>query len=132
MGESCSYCMLWADGFNGYAEHMINRCAFVLVNNDPIDQLIKYAQSRSWSFPFYSAKGSDFSKDMDFFNTMFSKEPDYLPGVLAFTKDKDNNMFMVNKSLFGPGDLYSSFWHMLDLLPNSKGEWEPQKSYQKA
>ena len=34
MGVSCSYCTLWADGFNGVADHLANRAAFVVSSPD--------------------------------------------------------------------------------------------------
>jgi hypothetical protein len=31
MGQSCRYCTMWADGFNGIHPHLANRAAFALV-----------------------------------------------------------------------------------------------------
>src|SRR5262249_45707772 len=34
MGQSCPYCTLWADGFNGAYAHLSNRAALVLSSPD--------------------------------------------------------------------------------------------------
>ena len=38
MGRGCSYCTLWADGFNGLRHHFEDRAAFVVVSPDTPEQ----------------------------------------------------------------------------------------------
>jgi predicted dithiol-disulfide oxidoreductase (DUF899 family) len=35
MGQSCRYCTMWADGFNGIYPHLANRAGFAPVSPDP-------------------------------------------------------------------------------------------------
>ncbi|MEX0876766.1 MAG: hypothetical protein WD114_04835, partial [Phycisphaerales bacterium] len=35
MGRSCNYCSLWGDAMIGAAQHLMQRCGFVLCSNDP-------------------------------------------------------------------------------------------------
>src|SRR5687767_7660685 len=54
MGKSCSYCTLWADGFNGVAGHLNRRAPFVVASpDDPYTQK-HFAESRGWTFPMVS------------------------------------------------------------------------------
>jgi hypothetical protein len=51
MGVSCSYCTLWADGYNGIHQHVVPRVGFVVSSPDqPIVQQ-RFAESRGWKFP---------------------------------------------------------------------------------
>lgn len=124
MGKSCPYCTLWADGFQGMYGHFRNRAAFVMVNSDDPNVQREFAESRGWQFPMYSAKGNSFTKDMGF----AGEEGDYLPGVSTFVL-KDGKIMRKTRAAFGPGDLYCSIWHMLNLLPNGVGNWQPKFSY---
>jgi predicted dithiol-disulfide oxidoreductase (DUF899 family) len=51
MGQSCPYCTLWADGFNGAYRHLSNRAAFVVSSPDTPEKQRKFAESRHWTFP---------------------------------------------------------------------------------
>ena len=46
MGQSCSYCTLWADGFNGAYAHLSNRAAFVVSSPDTPENQRKFGESR--------------------------------------------------------------------------------------
>jgi len=43
MGQSCRYCTLWADGFNGAYAHLSNRAAFVVSSPDTPEKQRKFA-----------------------------------------------------------------------------------------
>ena len=66
MGQSCPYCTLWADGFNGAYAHLSNRAAFVLSSPDTPDKQRKFAESRHWTFPMMSHEGTTFAEDMGY------------------------------------------------------------------
>jgi predicted dithiol-disulfide oxidoreductase (DUF899 family) len=124
MGKRCVYCTLWADGFNGLALPLADRAPFVVVSPDEPEVQREFAQSRGWKFNMLSGHGSTFIKDMG-----FEKEgPSYWPGVSTFIK-KDGKIYRTAKDVFGPGDFYCSAWHLIDLLPNGKGDWEPKFKY---
>jgi predicted dithiol-disulfide oxidoreductase (DUF899 family) len=125
MGTGCSYCTMWADGFNGVFHHLENRAGFVVVSpNDPETQK-KFAASRGWKFKMYSAKGTSFNKDMGFENEKGGAQP----GVSVFRKEPDGKIFRVSKAEFGPGDDFCAVWHLFDLLAEGPAGWEPKFSY---
>ena len=66
MGRGCRYCTLWADGFNGVAEHLANRSAFVVCSPDSTDVQKEFAAGRNWRFRMVSGKDSPFTQDMGF------------------------------------------------------------------
>src|SRR4030065_2873826 len=66
MGKACTYCTMWADGFNGVVPHLENRAAFAVVSPDPPPVQKKFYNSRKWKFKMLSSKGSTFAKDMGF------------------------------------------------------------------
>lgn len=124
MGGSCPYCTLWADGFNGVADHLADRAAFVLVSPDHPEAQRKFAESRGWKFRTASCQGSTFSSDMGFEN-----EPgNYWPGVSAFRKEGDE-VYRTNKAIFGPGDDFCAVWPLFDLLNDGAKGWEPKYRY---
>src|SRR6516225_2193063 len=63
MGQSCPYCTLWADGFNGAYAHLSNRASFVVSSPDAPEKQRVFAQSRGWRFPMVSIAGTTFAQD---------------------------------------------------------------------
>jgi predicted dithiol-disulfide oxidoreductase (DUF899 family) len=123
MGKKCAYCTLWADGFNGYYNQLITRAPFVVVNNDSQEEQLAFADSRNWKFPMVSAKDTSFAKDMGFYS---EEEKMVWPGVSMFRKDSSGKIFRTTKAGFGPGDLFSSIWHLFELLPKGVNNWGPK------
>ena len=60
MGKQCSYCTLWADGFNGFAKPLTDRVPFVVVSPDLPEVQQAFAASRGWTFPMLSSNTSSF------------------------------------------------------------------------
>lgn len=127
MGKGCVYCTLWADGFNGFVGHFENRVPFVLVSPDAPEVAKTFSEGRGWKFRVLSAHGTDFIKDMGF----TSEKGGPLPGVSTFKRESDGRILRTAHDSFGPGDLYCSIWHLLDLLPNGQNAWEPKYRYDK-
>jgi len=125
MGRSCPYCTLWADGFNGVAQHLANRAAFVVVSPDEPEVQAKFATDRGWKFRMASARGTTFIQDMGYL-----RGDDYWPGISTFRKASDGSITRVAKDYLGPGDDYCSVWHLFDLLPNGADGWEPKYRYE--
>ena len=131
MGKDCSYCTLWADGFNGLVPHLRDRAAFVVVSPDPPDVQQAFARERGWTFPMYSGKDSTFIEDMGFRH----KGDDgghWMPGVSTFRRSPDGTVTRVAKDFFGPGDAYCSLWPLFDLLADGPNGWEPAFDYDRA
>lgn len=113
MGKGCSYCTMWADGFNGIFPHVERKAAFVLVSPDAPEIQKNFADSRGWKFKMYSAKDSPFIKDMGF----VTEKNEYWPGASVFHKDENGKIRRESKTFFGPGDYFCSVWHFFDMLP---------------
>ena len=59
MGSGCSYCTLWADNFNGVADHLQDRAAFVLVSPDSPAEQQEFARGARLAFPALLGGGVD-------------------------------------------------------------------------
>jgi len=118
MGKSCSYCTLWADGYNGTQYFIEKTASFAVVSPDPPDVQKEFALSRGWKFKMYSGIGSTLIKDMGF----ETEKGEYWPGVSVFHKDENGKITRVAKDYFGPGDFYCSVFHFLDLIPKNGKE----------
>jgi len=125
MGKGCTYCTLWADGFNGLADHLADRAAFVLVSPDEPAVLGDFASGRNWRFDCASAHGTSFVSDMGY----EPKPGVYMPGISSLSKNADGSIERIAHCPVGPGDMYCNLWHMFDLLPKGINGWEPKYEY---
>ena len=123
MGTSCSYCTLWADGFNGVYEHLRSRAAFVVSSPDPPEQQQAFAASRGWRFPMVSVEGSSFAEDMGYWH-----HDRAMPGISVFKRAGDTIMRVADTS-FEPGDDFCTVWHVFDLIPEGVAGWKPKFRY---
>ncbi len=121
MGTGCSYCTLWADGFNSFWPYLKTKCAFVLTSPDPIAKMAPFVAGRKWEYPVVSLDGTTLTKDFDFADS----EGGTNPGVTALTKHADGTITRQAQAEFGPGDDFCSVWPLIDLLPGGQGDWEP-------
>lgn len=126
MGKSCSYCTMWADGFNGVYHHIIEKAAFVVATPDEPEIQDAFAAERRWQFPMISTKGTTFKEDLG-----FMKDGYQYPGVSTFQKDADGKIFHVANAPFGPGDEFCSVWYLFDLLPSGQKGYRPTRSINK-
>jgi predicted dithiol-disulfide oxidoreductase (DUF899 family) len=122
MGKHCNYCSLWADGMIGYADHLQERCAFVLCSNDDPETAESFAKERGWDYPVVSGAGSGFARAMGYADEKGNPHP----GVSAFHKSSDGSIVRTGDMPFGPGDDFCAVWPMLDMLKGNKGDWEPR------
>jgi predicted dithiol-disulfide oxidoreductase (DUF899 family) len=60
----CPHCSAIADGFNGFVTHLANHDVMLwAVSRAPLAKLQTYKRRMSWSFPWASSRGSDFTTD---------------------------------------------------------------------
>jgi len=123
MGNSCAYCTMWADGFNGLLPHLEDRTSFVLSSPDEPSVQKKFSDSRGWKFKMVSTKGTSLAKDMGF-------EQDGMPqpGVSVFYKE-DDRIIRVGRGNFGPGDKYCPTFPLFDLLKDGTNNWQAKFKY---
>jgi len=118
MGASCSYCTLWADGYNGIHQHVVQRAAFAVSSPDRPEVQQKLSSARGWKFPMVSHAGSTFAADMGF----VTEKGGWIPGVSVFRRE-GSTIARVSDTTFSPGDDYCTLWHFFDLLPGGIGDW---------
>ena len=126
MGSSCSYCTMWADGYNGLYEHLADRIAFVLASPDAPEQQLKFAALRGWRFPMVTDANSDFARAMRY--TDEKGKP--TPGISAFER-RGKGIVRVSDTRKGPYDDFCSAWHFLDMLPGGAEGWQPKMKYRR-
>ncbi len=127
MGQGCRYCTLWADGFNPFVPHLEDQFALALVSKDKPDVQRRFSNERGWRFRMVSHGGKGEYIDEQ------SNEPgggNLSPGMAVYTR-KGTEIFKKSWAQFGPGDLYCSFWHVLNLAGRSGEDVFPQFSYWK-
>ena len=123
MGQGCRYCTLWADGINGFLPHLESAMSVVLMSKDlPVTQRT-FANSRGWRFKLASHHANSYAED-------HTKMGEYsnMPGA-AFYRRENGKIFKKNSCVFGPGDLYCSFWNFLALSGIADSDWTPQFRY---
>ena len=60
MGQGCRYCTLWADGFNGFVQHLESEFAVALVSKDSPELQRAFANSRQWRFKMAAHGGGNY------------------------------------------------------------------------
>jgi predicted dithiol-disulfide oxidoreductase (DUF899 family) len=125
MGTGCAHCTMWADGFNGLVNHLMDRAGILLVSPDSAEVVEAFADDRGWLFPVASVKGTTFNRDMG-----FEVDGAAQPGISTFHRDAvTEKMVRVASEEFGAFDLYCSVWHMLARLKDGVKDWEPKFRY---
>jgi predicted dithiol-disulfide oxidoreductase (DUF899 family) len=123
MGQSCPYCTLWADGFNGVYHHLSNRAAFVVSSPDTPEKQQQFAASRNWKFPMVSHAGTTFAEEMG-----YRHDGGWMPGVSVFRRE-GGRIVRVSDTSFEPGDAFCNVWHFFDLIPEGAAGWQPKYRY---
>lgn len=126
MGRSCTYCTLWADGYNGFTEHIRSRAGFAVVSPDPPEVQIAFAASRGWRFPMVSDQEGRFTRDMGY----LTDEDDFWPGVSTFRMEDDGTITRVANTFLGPGDDFCAIWPMFEMLADGPAGWEPKYKFE--
>ena len=125
MGQGCRYCTLWADGFNGFLQHLESVMSVVMVSKDPPELQRQFANSRDWRFRLASHGGGKYISEQ---TVMDGAEN--TPGAVVYERDGDK-ITRKNSCIFGPGDIYCSMWGLLGLAGLGADNWTPQYAYWK-
>ncbi len=125
MGQGCRYCMLWADGFNGFVPHLESTLSVALVSKDSPELQRRFANSRGWRFRLASHGGGDYIREQT-----VTEGQTNAPGAVIYER-VGNDIFRKNSSEFGPGDIYCSMWSLLGLAGVGEEDWTPQYNYWK-
>ena len=125
MGQGCRYCTLWADGLNGFVQHLESQFAVALVSKDSPQIQRTFANSRNWRFKTASHSGGEYAKEQ----TVMPGESN-MPGLVCYIK-QGSQILRKNSVIFGPGDEFCSIWNVLGLAGIGEEQWNPQFNYWK-
>ena len=123
MGQGCRYCTLWADGINGFIDHLEDAMSVVLVSKDDQVKQREFALDRGWKFRMLSHGGGEYMTD----HCCMGEHKNF-PGAATYEM-QDGKIMKLAQTAFGPGDLYSPIWHFLSLAGLSQEDWTPQYHY---
>jgi len=123
MGQSCRYCTLWADGFNGFLPHLESAMSVVLLSPDAPELQRTFANSRGWRFRLASHDGGSYIVEQ----TVMA-EQNNMPGAVVYERQGER-ILRRSSAVFGPGDGYCSMWSLLGLAGLTETDWTPQFSY---
>ncbi len=131
----CPACTSLVDGFNGVADHVLDRVNMAVVAKAPIENFSALASDRGWSkLRFLSS--SDNSYNDDYFAVNASGNQ--IPAANIFVKkDGEIRHFWGAELLYveRPGhprhvDQIWPIWNILDLTPEGRGtDWFPSLNY---
>ena len=137
--QGCKSCSFLADSYNGAVTHLAHRdVSMVTVSIAPLRKLEAFKQRMGWDFKWVSSEQSDFNRDFHvsftdeersnntgFYNYRQSSFPmAEAPGISAFIKDADGQVFHTYSS-YGRGlDMFITAYHLLDIMPKGRDENE--------
>jgi predicted dithiol-disulfide oxidoreductase (DUF899 family) len=138
--RGCPMCSAWADTYNAASSHVSDSVNFVLIAKKEIRGLRSWARSRRWDrLRLLSSHGSSFNLDFG----MQQEDGSQLAGISVFRREQAGiHHFYSTAAGFTPNatdpgvteyrgiDLFSPIWHLLDLLPEGRGDWNPKYSYE--
>ncbi len=131
-GPPCPMCSMWADGWNGVAEHLDQRLDFALVTQGTVEENQTLAAERGWgNLRWLSAHDSSFKTD---FGSM-DAEGNQSPFMTVFERDGEDlrlswsGAARYDDDHYRGVDLLSPVWHLLDLTRPGRGDWFPSLQY---
>jgi predicted dithiol-disulfide oxidoreductase (DUF899 family) len=125
--EGCPSCSMWVDGLNGVAHHLAQVTNLVVICKAPLPKLRAWARRRRWpNLRLVSSYDNTFNADIG------AEDPDggQWPRASVFVK-RDGVVHhtyttaMIDNDL----DLLTPVWHVEDLLPQGRGDWEPTNTH---
>jgi predicted dithiol-disulfide oxidoreductase (DUF899 family) len=135
--QPCPSCTALIDTMNGANRHIPQRTTLIVSTRAPIEHTLAWKKERGWDhLTLVSAKDNDFSRDYH----AQSDEGASLPMMNVFVKDADGTVRHTWGSELGyedpePGQdpralgPLESLWNTLDLIPEGRGDWNEQLTY---
>lgn len=137
----CPGCSFLADHLDGTLPHLNHHdVTLVCVSRAPLAKIDAYKRRMGWKFPWVSSYGSHFNND---FHVSFSKEElasgsvfynyrqtpteqahDELPGLSAFYRDEQGQVFHTYSSYARGGEELIATLMILDRAPKGRNEEE--------
>jgi predicted dithiol-disulfide oxidoreductase (DUF899 family) len=130
----CPSCTMWVDGFSGIAHHLRQNMNFAVIAQAPIAELREWGRERKWhALRLVSSGGSGFKSILNFQDAQGRQSP----GLSVFHRSQDGSVKhfysasapMTDEIKTRGIDLLSPVWHLLDLTPEGRGQWDPKLNY---
>jgi predicted dithiol-disulfide oxidoreductase (DUF899 family) len=130
--EGCPMCSMWADGLNGIVPHLEQRVNVALIAKAEIGRLRAFARRRGWhNMRLLSSFANKFNEDFG-----VEQEGRPLPAISVLCRESDgaiHHFYTSEGSLVfrhhRAMDLFTPVWNLFDLLPEGRGGWMPETSY---
>jgi predicted dithiol-disulfide oxidoreductase (DUF899 family) len=130
--EFCPMCSMWVDGWDGVAHHVAQRASIVVASLAPVETLQAWAKHRDWRrIRILADADAALARDTG----AEDSTGDPHPTVLVFEKTSSGIRHVYTAHAEGPGERYRGIdqvcptWHILDLLPSGRGDWNAANTY---
>lgn len=129
--EFCPMCSMWIDGLDAVAKHVEQRANFAVATRAPVPKLQEWSQRRGWrNARLLSDIGPDFARDTG----AEDANGDPVETIAVFSKEGATmrNIYVAHAYVLEETrgiDLLSPVWHMFDLLPSGRDDWNPKNDY---
>ena len=135
--EPCRSCSFWADNFNPIGVHLNHRdVAMVAISRAPYEELEAFKRRMGWSFKWVSSGSNDFNYDyhvsftpeekakgkVHYNYTMTEFPSEEAPGLSAFVKDHNDEVFHTYSSYARGLDILIGTYNFLDMAPKGRDE----------
>ncbi|HEY4889483.1 MAG TPA: DUF899 family protein [Candidatus Dormibacteraeota bacterium] len=132
----CFSCSFWMDNFDRVVVHLNHRgITMAAVSLAPVSKIEAYRKRMSWSFPWYSSKGSDFNFDYHVsftpaqvaagkaeYNYRVNPVPfSEFPGISVFRRE-GGKVFHTYSAYARGLDMLNVAYHYMDLVPKGRDE----------
>ncbi len=125
-------CSMWVDGWNGIADHVAQRANIVASSLAPIDKVESWKAHRNWNrIRVLADADSSLARDTG----AEDDKGDPQSTILVFEKDGDTIRHVYTAHPEFPDgshrgiDQLCATWHILDLLPSARGDWNAGNDY---
>ena len=129
--EFCPMCSMWVDGLDGVAHHIEQNANLVVAALAPVPALREWKEHRGWRrVRVLADTDASFARDTGAENA----DGDPQPTILVFEKKSSGiHHVYTGHAQLSDGqrgiDLLTPTWHVLDLLPNGRGDWNAANDY---
>ncbi len=123
----CPSCSMWVDGLHGVAYHLAQSMNFAVIAKAPLPKLRAWAHRRGWDgLRVLSSHGTSFNADLG----AEDGEGNQWPALSSFTASEGVVYHRYTTGMIDNStDLLCAVWHVQDLLPQGRGDWEPSNDY---
>jgi predicted dithiol-disulfide oxidoreductase (DUF899 family) len=132
--EGCPGCSFMADNWDGALPHLEHHdVSVVVISRATLPEIEAFKKRMGWHFKWVSSNKNDFNFDyhVSFDKTtdkvyynydMINGGNDELPGISAFYKDENGDIYHTYSSYARGGDILITAYNVLDMMPKGRNE----------